>query len=389
MPENGRSVPASMTFLPDAAGWSPEDHRFMARALRIAEKGLYTTDPNPRVGCVLTWGNEVVGEGWHQRAGGPHAEIVALRDAGERARDATVYVTLEPCSHHGRTPPCADALIEAGVHRVVAAMQDPNPRVAGQGLERLRRAGVEVSCGLLFQDAERLNPGFVKRMRSGLPFVRSKLAMSLDGRTALASGESKWITGEAARHDVHRLRARSSAIVTGIGTLRADDPLLTARLSEATDLEQPARVILDSRLRSPADARVFRQTGRTLVLTTAADPLARQSLVDAGAEVVEVEPDAWGRPELPAVLRVLGQMEFNEVLFEAGATLNGSLLTAGVVDEWVVYLAPCVLGDDARGLFRLPGLAGMADRPELAIVDARRVGRDMRLTLRPGGRQEF
>ncbi|WP_255556383.1 bifunctional diaminohydroxyphosphoribosylaminopyrimidine deaminase/5-amino-6-(5-phosphoribosylamino)uracil reductase RibD [Methylococcus sp. ANG] len=382
-------MPSSMLPLPDAANWCAEDHRFMARALRLAEKGLYTTDPNPRVGCVLVQGYEVVGEGWHQRAGGPHAEIAALRDAGQRARDATAYVTLEPCSHHGRTPPCADALIEAGVRRVVAAMQDPNPRVAGQGLERLRRAGVEVSCGLLWQEAERLNPGFVKRMRSGLPFVRSKLAMSLDGRTALASGESKWITGEAARYDVHRLRARSSAIVTGIGTVRADDPLLTARLSEDTDLEQPARVILDSRLRSSADARVFRQAGRTLVLTTAADPPARQSLVDAGAEVMEVEPDASGKPEVSAVVRVLGQMEFNEVLFEAGATLNGALLMAGAVDEWVVYLAPCVLGDEARGLFRLPGLAGMADRPELAIVDARRVGRDMRLILRPIGPGEL
>ncbi|WP_232470179.1 MULTISPECIES: bifunctional diaminohydroxyphosphoribosylaminopyrimidine deaminase/5-amino-6-(5-phosphoribosylamino)uracil reductase RibD [Methylococcus] len=369
----------------DAVNWFPEDHRFMAHALRLAEKGLYTTDPNPRVGCVLVQGNEVVGEGWHQRAGGPHAEIVALRDAGERARDATAYVTLEPCSHHGRTPPCADALIEAGVRRVAVAMQDPNPRVAGRGLERLRRAGIDVSCGLLWQEAERLNPGFIKRMRSGLPFVRSKLAMSLDGRTALASGESKWITGEVARQDVHRLRARSSAIVTGIGTVRADDPLLSARPDEATDLEQPARVILDSRLRSPANARVFRQAGRTLVLTTASDPPARQALLNAGAEVLEVQPDAAGRPELTAVLRLLGRMEFNEVLFEAGATLNGALLLAGVVDEWTVYLAPCVLGDEARGLFRLPGLAGMADRQELAIVDARRVGRDMRLILRPCG----
>lgn len=357
----------------------------MARAIHLAEKGLYTTDPNPRVGCVLAQGKEVVGEGWHQRAGGPHAEVAALRDAGERARNATAYVTLEPCSHHGRTPPCAEALIEAGVRRVVAAMQDPNPRVAGRGLERLRQAGVDVSCGLLEEDAERLNPGFVKRMRSGLPFVRSKLAMSLDGRTALASGESQWITGEAARRDVHRLRARSSAIVTGIGTVRADDPALTARLGEDADLEQPARVILDSRLRSPVDARIFRQAGRALVLTTAADPLARQSLADAGAEVVEVESDAGGRPEVSAVVRLLGQLEFNEVLFEAGATLNGALLTAGVVDEWVVYLAPCVLGDEARGLFRLPGLARMADRPELAIVDARRVGKDLRLILRPNG----
>lgn len=357
----------------------------MAHALRLAEKGMYTTDPNPRVGSVVVQGNEVVGAGWHQRAGGPHAEIAALRDARGRAAGATVYVTLEPCSHHGRTPPCADALIEAGVHRVVAAMQDPNPRVAGQGLERLRRAGIEVSCGLLAREAERLNQGFVKRMRSGLPFVRSKLAMSLDGRTALASGDSKWITGDAARRDVHRLRARSSVIVTGIGTLRADDPFLTARPNDATELEQPARVILDSRLQSPPNARVFQQPGRTLVLTTASDPRARQALLDVGAEVLEVEPDGAGRPDVAAVVRLLGRLEFNEVLFEAGAALNGALLSAGVVDEWVVYLAPCVLGDEARGLFRLPGLAGMADRPELAIVDARRVGSDMRLILRSSG----
>ncbi|WP_017365341.1 bifunctional diaminohydroxyphosphoribosylaminopyrimidine deaminase/5-amino-6-(5-phosphoribosylamino)uracil reductase RibD [Methylococcus capsulatus] len=371
--------------LSDGASWSPEDHCFMAHALRLAEKGMYTTDPNPRVGSVVVQGNEVVGAGWHQRAGGPHAEIAALRDARGRAAGATVYVTLEPCSHHGRTPPCADALIEAGVHRVVAAMQDPNPRVAGQGLERLRRAGIEVSCGLLAREAERLNQGFVKRMRSGLPFVRSKLAMSLDGRTALASGDSKWITGDAARRDVHRLRARSSVIVTGIGTLRADDPFLTARPNDATELEQPARVILDSRLRSPPNARVFQQPGRTLVLTTASDPRARQALLDVGAEVLEVEPDGAGRPDVAAVVRLLGRLEFNEVLFEAGAALNGALLSAGVVDEWVVYLAPCVLGDEARGLFRLPGLAGMADRPELAIVDARRVGSDMRLILRSSG----
>ncbi|WP_188114796.1 bifunctional diaminohydroxyphosphoribosylaminopyrimidine deaminase/5-amino-6-(5-phosphoribosylamino)uracil reductase RibD [Methylococcus geothermalis] len=372
-----------MTPSTDTASWNADDFRFMARALRLAEKGLYTTDPNPRVGCVLVHGNQVVGEGWHQRAGGPHAEIVALRNAGERAKGATAYVTLEPCSHHGRTPPCAGRLIEAGVARVVAAMQDPNPRVAGKGLERLRQAGIEVSRGLLEKEAERLNPGFIKRMRSGLPFVRSKLAMSLDGRTALASGESKWITGEAARCDVHRLRARSSAIVTGIGTVRADDPFLTARLAEATDLEQPARVIVDSRLQAPACARVFRQPGRVLVITTEADAGARQSLTDAGVEILEVEADATGRPAVSAVVRALGRLEFNEVLFEAGATLNGALLAAGVVDEWHVYIAPCILGDQARGLFHLPGLTEMADRPELAISDVRRVGKDMRLILRP------
>lgn len=355
----------------------------MARALRLAERGVYTTDPNPRVGCVLVREGEIVGEGWHQRAGGPHAEVVALRGAGERARGATAYVTLEPCSHHGRTPPCAEGLIEAGVRRVVAAMEDPNPRVSGRGLALLEQAGIEVSCGLLEHDAEGLNHGFVKRMRSGRPYVRSKLAMSLDGRTALASGESRWITGDAARRDVHRLRARSSAVVTGIGTLLADDPALTVRLGEGFDLEPPARVILDSRLRAPADAQIFRLPGRALIITGEAKPVARQRLADAGVEVVEVGTDTAGRPDLDEVVNALGRMEFNEVLFEAGAILNGALMAAGVADEWIVYLAPCVLGDDGRGLFRLPGFACMADRPELEIQDVRQVGKDLRLTLRP------
>jgi diaminohydroxyphosphoribosylaminopyrimidine deaminase/5-amino-6-(5-phosphoribosylamino)uracil reductase len=370
----------------EQATFDSDDHRFMARALRLAENGLYTCDPNPRVGCVLVRGGEIVGEGWHRWAGGPHAEIVALAAAGKHARGATVYVTLEPCCHHGRTPPCTEALMRAGVARVVTAMQDPNPRVSGKGLETLRRDGIRTECGLLAEEAAALNPGFVKRMQTGLPFVRSKLAMSLDGRTALASGESQWITGQAARKDVHRLRARSSAIVTGIGTVLADDPALTARLEGDVEVLQPTRVILDSRPRLPPTARVLQQPGSIVVFTLGQDWDAIRRLQEAGAEVVTVAADTEGKPELAAVLSECGKRGFNELLFEAGARLNGALLRAGVVEEWVIYLAPCVLGDEALGTFRLSGLTRMTDRPELAIRDVRRVGRDLRLLLGPVSR---
>lgn len=360
-----------------------DDYRFMARALRLAENGLYTCDPNPRVGCVLVRGGEIVGEGWHQRAGGPHAEIVALTAAGKRARGATAYVTLEPCCHHGRTPPCTEALVRAGVARVVTAMLDPNPRVSGKGLEKLHQDGIRTECGLLAEQAAALNPGFVKRMRTGLPFVRSKLAMSLDGRTALASGESQWITSQAARNDVHRLRARSSAILTGIGTVLADDPALTARLEGDVEVLQPTRVILDSRPRLSSTAKVLRQPGSTLVFTLGMDQDAVRRLEDAGAEVVRVTAGADGKPQLSAVLSECGKRGCNELLFEAGAQLNGALLRAGVVDEWVIYLAPCVLGDEAQGSFRLPGLTRMMDRPEFEVRDVRQVGRDLRLLLNP------
>jgi len=259
-----------------------EDAEFMFRALHLAERGLYTTDPNPRVGCVIVKDGQIVGEGWHRQAGGPHAEIEALRQSGDRADGATAYVSLEPCCHHGKTPPCTDALISAGIARVVAAMKDPNPRVAGEGLKKLKEAGVDVACGLLENAAAALNPGFCKRMKTGRPYIRSKLAMSLDGRTALPSGESKWITGEDARRDAHRLRARSSAIVTGIGTVLQDDPELTARLPEqAGEILQPIRVVLDSRLRIPATTRLAGGGNRTMVLTAVSDEERTQALSDS------------------------------------------------------------------------------------------------------------
>ena len=359
----------------------PVEPALMARAIELARRGLYSTDPNPRVGCVIVQGGRIVGEGWHQRAGEPHAEVIALQQAGAAARDADVYVSLEPCSHHGKTPPCSQALIQAGVRRVIAAMEDPNPRVAGSGLKQLREAGIETACGLLGSEAEALNPGFCQRMRTGRPWIRSKLAMSLDGRTAMASGESRWITGPEARHDVHALRARSSAIVTGIGTVLADDPELTARLdTPETDVEQPVRVILDSHLRCPPQPRMASAPGRSVILTTVT---AAPGQVPAGFEIVTLPAGASGRLDLGRVIAWLGSQEFNEVLFEAGPTLNGALLAENRVDEWIVYLAPVVLGDGGRGLFHLPQLTRMADRIGLQLLDQRRVGGDLRLRLRP------
>ena len=359
---------------------SAADHLWMASALRLAERGRYTTDPNPRVGCVLVKDGQVVGEGWHRRAGGPHAEIEALRAAGDSARGADCYVTLEPCCHHGRTPPCTEALIEAGVRRVVAAMADPNPRVAGNGLAQLRAAGIETVCGMLEQEAEALNRGFVSRHRRGRPWVTAKLAASLDGRTALASGESKWITSGAARADVHRLRAASSAILTGIGTVLADDPRLDARVE--AEVVQPLRVVVDSRLRMPADARMLSLPGGTLIAACRPDPKRLARLDAAGAEVWPA-PEKAGRVDLEALLAELARREVNEVLVEAGPRLNGALAEAALVDEWVVYLAPCLLGDGGRGLFHLPGIQVMADRIDLRFDEVRRVGPDLRFTLQP------
>ncbi len=359
-----------------------DDHRFMARALQLAERGLYSTDPNPRVGCVLVHGGEVVGEGWHERAGEPHAEVHALAEAGERARGATAYVTLEPCCHHGRTPPCSEALIAAGVSRVVAAMEDPNPRVAGQGLAQLAAAGIATESGLMADAAAALNPGFVMRMRHGRPWVRCKLAMSLDGRTAMASGESKWITGAQARQDVHRLRARSSAIVTGIGTVLADDPSLTARpegAAPAGGWRQPLRVVLDPHLSMPADARMLTLPGRSVVATRSEDGGVREALERAGAEVWAV-PGSGDAVDLQAVLERLGEEQINEVLVETGATLSGAMLQAGLVDELIIYVAPHLMGDGARGLFHLPGLERMEQRIGLDIRDIRAVGADWRVT---------
>lgn len=355
------------------------DAFYMARAVRLAKKGLYTTDPNPRVGCVLVRNGTVIGEGWHQKAGGDHAEIDALNNAQD-ARGATAYVTLEPCSHHGKTPPCSLALIKAGVNRVVAAMEDPNPLVAGSGLRQLREAGVEVVCGILQSEAEALNPGFIKRMKEKRPLVRSKLAMSLDGRTAVASGESKWITSTAARNDVHRLRAKSSAILTGIDTVLADDPSLTARIQE--DVLQPLRIVLDTHLKTPAHAQMAGLPGRSLILTGSDDPEKTERLQQNGFEIHRL-PKKNGRMDLHEVLSFLAKQQVNELLVEAGPTLNGALLAEGLVDEWIVYMAPCVLGDRGRGLFHLPGITAMADKKTLKLTDVRRVGKDIKFTLKP------
>ena len=367
-----------------------KDLAFMAQALRLARLGLFTTDPNPRVGCVLVRAGTVVGEGYHRCAGAPHAERIALTTAGKQAKGATAYITLEPCCHQGRTPPCTDGLLTAGVERVVIAMVDPNPRVAGRGLAALEAAGVAVQVGVLEAYAQALNPGFIKRMQQGLPHVRCKLAASLDGRTAMASGKSKWITSAAARRDVQRLRARSSAILTGSGTLLADDPALDVRLEEAElagpdePVRQPLRVLVDSHLRTPTDARLFDQPGPILIigLATAATEAARR-LEAAGAEV-RLGAISEDRVDLTALLRYLGQREINEVQVEAGPTLAGALLQAGLVDEIVLYLAPHLMGDGSRGLFRLPGLTQMSDRVELTIRDLRTIGPDLRIIAVPG-----
>lgn len=360
------------------SAYTAADHQYMAQALRLAEHGLYTTRPNPRVGCVLVRDGRVVGEGWHRRAGGPHAEVYALQAAGAQACGATAYVTLEPCSHFGRTAPCADALLEAGVARVVAAMTDPNPRVAGQGLARLQAAGVEVAAGLLEREAAALNPGFVARMTRGRPYVRIKLALSLDGRTALASGESKWISSEAARRDVHRLRARSDAVLTGIGTALADDPELTVRLVElpADGPGQPLRVVLDRELRLPPTASLLRAEGRTLVLHEGADAARAEALCAAGAELAE----AHG---LAAALALLAAREANEVLVEAGPRLAGALLQAGLADELILYLAPHLMGHEGAPLMQLAGIATMTERLALEFVDVRRIGPDLKIVARP------
>ena len=356
---------------------TPDDVRHMAHALVLAKRGLNTTDPNPRVGCVLVKDGKVVGEGWHERAGEPHAEAHALQRAGAAARGATAYVSLEPCCHQGRTSPCSQALIHAGVTRVVAAMPDPNPRVAGQGFAELEQAGIRVERGLLQADAERLNPGFISRMTRGRPYVRVKLAASLDGRTALANGVSKWITGEPARADVQRLRARSSAILTGIGTVLADDPSLTVR---GLDIgRQPLRVVVDGRLQMQVTARMLGLAGKTLVVTSAAEGIAAEALRTAGAEVLSL-PAADGSVDLNALLRQLAKREVNEILVEAGATLCGALLKAGLVDELIVYLAPHLLGDSARAMFNFPALTDMTGRIAIDVQDMRAVGKDWRIT---------
>jgi len=359
------------------------DHRWMAQALQLAERGLWTTSPNPRVGCVLLApSGAVVGEGWHEKAGEAHAEIHALRAAGEQARGATAYVTLEPCSHHGRTPPCAEALIAAGVARVVAAMEDPNPLVAGRGLAALRAAGIEATCGLLEDAARELNIGFVSRMTRGRPWLRLKAAASLDGKTALNNGASQWITGPEARRDGQRWRARACAILTGIGTVRDDDPQLNVR--EVDTPRQPLRVIVDSRLETPLTARILQGGGPVLVAGAVTDAAKMAALRAAGAEVA-ILPNGEGKVDLLALLTELGRRGINEIHAEAGYKLNGSLLRAGLVDELLLYLAPCLLGHAAAGLFSLPELERLDGRQRLYIRDLRQVGADIRLLARPLG----
>jgi len=358
--------------------FSAADHEFMAHALRLAERGLYTTTPNPRVGCVIVKDGMVVGEGWHVRAGEAHAEPLALSAAGEAARGATAYVSLEPCSHQGRTPPCAEALVAAGVTRVVAAMRDPNPLVAGQGLAMLQAAGISTECGLLESEARALNLGFVSRMTRGRPWVRLKLAASLDGKTALANGASQWITSAAARLDGHSWRARACAILTGSGTVRDDDPQLNVR--EVDTPRQPLKVVVDSQLELPSTARLLH--GGKVLVATASDNLDKvQALRLLGAEVA-VLPDARGKVDLAALMANLAQRGVNELHVEGGAGLNGALLAAGLVDELVIYLAPCLLGSQARGMFDLPALESLQERHVLVIGDLRQIGADWRVVAR-------
>lgn len=342
--------------------WSSFEYTAMGRALELAAQGRTSTQPNPRVGCVIAFGEQVIGEGWHQRSGEPHAEVFALREAGERARGATAFVTLEPCNHHGRTPPCSEALIAAGIARVIYASGDPNPRVDGSGAARLREAGVVVEQGLRAAEGEELNLGFFSRMRRQRPWLRLKMAASLDGRTATASGESQWITSDAAREDVQRWRAESAAILSTSATVLADDPRLSVRLDSA---RQPLRVLLDRDGRIPKRARVFAEPGEVLHLTSK-----------------EIALEASGRLSLPAVLSTLNALEINEVWTEAGATLAGSLITANLVDELVIYLAPMLLGSEGRPLAALK-IDRLLDASRWQTTDLRQIGPDIRIMLRP------
>ena len=363
--------------------FSSVDERMMQRAIELAERGRYSTHPNPRVGCVIVQGERIVGEGAHLKAGEPHAEVFALRAAGDAAKGATAYVTLEPHSHQGRTPPCTEALIRAGVRRVVCGMVDPNPRVHGDGIRQLTEAGIEVASGLLESAVRELNPGFEKRMRTGLPRVVVKIAASLDGRVALANGESRWITGEAARADVQKLRAESSAVLTGIETVLADDPQLTVRDPSIETLgRQPLRVVLDSRLRMPATARMLKEAGETLILTTSTDAGRADELQRSGATVISVNADAGGL-SLRDVLRELGERQCNDVLVEAGPTLAGRFLELRLLDELIVYLAPKVLGPDARPMLQLPALQDLAHSPRFRLKRSEQIGDDLKLTLSP------
>ena len=355
--------------------WTTQDFEWMTQALRLAERGLYTTSPNPRVGCVIVKNGQLIGEGFHLKAGEPHAEVHALRQAGNHTKGATAYVTLEPCSHYGRTPPCAHALVEAGVSRVVIAMQDPNPLVAGKGIAYLQSHGIEVTSGLLQTQAQALNPGFILRMTQQRPYVRLKVAASLDGKTALANGASQWITSAASRKDVHHWRARSCAMLTGIGTVLHDDPSLTVR--EVDTPRQPLRVIVDSQLRIPLNARVLH--GGHAVIAYAQAPQDKLALLQAQGVQTIALPDAAGQIDINALLKTLAQQQINEVMVEAGAGLNGAMLQSGLVDELLMYYAPKLMGNTGAGMFNLPAFETMSQALDLNIIDVRHFGQDIRI----------
>ncbi|GAB2939533.1 bifunctional diaminohydroxyphosphoribosylaminopyrimidine deaminase/5-amino-6-(5-phosphoribosylamino)uracil reductase RibD [Hafnia psychrotolerans] len=364
------------------------DEKYMARAFELARLGRFTTMPNPNVGCVIVRDGEIVGEGYHLRAGEPHAEVHALRMAGDRAQGATAFVTLEPCSHHGRTPPCADALVAAGVTRVVASMQDPNPEVAGRGLYRLRQAGIDVSHGLMHSEAEATNLGFLKRMRTGFPYVQLKMAASLDGRTAMASGESQWITSSAARADVQNFRAQSSAILSSSATVLADNPSLNVRWSELDsstqsiypheNLRQPLRIIIDSQNRVTPQHKLVNQPGDTWLARLQVD-----AMIWPESTQQWVVPGRDNRVDLVLMMMMLAKRQVNSIWVEAGAELAGALLQAGLVDELIIYMAPKLLGDSGRALCMLPGLQSLRDAPEFTFSDVRQVGPDLRLRMKP------
>ncbi|MCG8325267.1 MAG: bifunctional diaminohydroxyphosphoribosylaminopyrimidine deaminase/5-amino-6-(5-phosphoribosylamino)uracil reductase RibD [Thiotrichales bacterium] len=362
--------------------WSKNDYRYMARAIQLAQRASFHVHPNPKVGCVLSKDGNIVAEGWHHAAGDDHAELVAIRKAGAGARETSCYISLEPCSHSGKTPPCVDALIDAGVAQVIIPMPDPNPDVSGQGIRRLEQAGIKVRTGLMQAEAEQLNRGFLKRMRTGLPYVRCKLAQSLDGRTALANGTSKWITTENSRRNVHELRAASSAILTGVNTVVADDPSLTVRHIDSAGY-QPLRVVLDSQLRINTDARILKQPGRCIIFTVRDGDDKSSALERAGVEVIQCT-GINGRVDLNAAFEHLAAgYEINDVLIEAGPTLSGSLLEQKLVDEIVLYIAPKLLGQTGRELFTLSGFTGMRESPALTVRDIRRIGEDVRIIAVP------
>lgn len=365
------------------------DAQYMLRAIQLARLGTYTTRPNPNVGCVIVKHGQIIGEGFHRKAGEPHAEINALMQAGTEAEDSTVYVTLEPCSHTGRTPPCTNALINASVKRVVVAMTDPNPRVSGNGIAQLRNAGIEVSEGILGSPAQQLNPGFIKRMQTGLPYVRVKLAVSLDGRTAMANGESKWITGTQARADVHRMRAAAGTIITGSGTVIGDDPELGFRLKEypqlsdqiPQDTQQPLKVVVDSGLKIPLTSRILAKADQVMIATVKGSEDA-EKFTSAGLTVEAFEAEQ-GRVPLRHLLEYLAEREINDVMVEAGPGLAGAFLERQLVDELVIFMAPHIMGDTASGMLTLPGLEHMQDRVAVSIQDIRAVGEDWRITAKP------